>query len=145
MTPRRIVTLSGRAIIAAALFVMWLLAASYHGPEVATGAPAVRTHPGERVTATWYGPGLYGNRLACANHHGLPERLGQRTRGVAHRTLPCGSWVWISHHGRSVHVQVIDRGPFSGATFDLTARTARDLCGCAAPYTMRVRWYRSHT
>ena len=67
--------------------------------------------------ATWYGPGLFGNGTAC----GLT--LTTRTWGIAHRTLPCGTLVTLSHKGRKVTVRVIDRGPFSGATVDLTSRT----------------------
>ena len=71
--------------------------------------------------ATWYGPGLYGNRTACGS------TLKPRTWGIAHRTLPCGTLVTLNHHGRKVSVRVIDRGPFSGATVDLTERTKRFL------------------
>ena len=71
--------------------------------------------------ATWYGPGFYGNRLACGG------TLRERTFGIAHRTLPCGTLVTLGYHGRRVTVKVIDRGPFSGASVDLTARTKRYL------------------
>ena len=75
-----------------------------------------------RVTATWYGPGFYGNRTACG------QRLTTTTQGVAHRTLPCGSRVAIRVGGRSVVVPVIDRGPYAaGVTYDLTSATARRL------------------
>src|SRR5215471_7928543 len=37
--------------------------------------------------ATWYGPGLYGNKTACG------ETLLPNTIGVAHRSLPCGTTV----------------------------------------------------
>lgn len=67
--------------------------------------------------ATWYGPGLFGNRTACG------QTLRRDTWGIAHRTLPCGTLVTLHHHGRRVTVRVIDRGPFSGATVDLTSRT----------------------
>lgn len=67
--------------------------------------------------ATWYGPGLYGNGLACGG------RFSTRTWGIAHRTLPCGTLVTLAHRGRRVTVRVVDRGPFSGATVDLTSRT----------------------
>lgn len=71
--------------------------------------------------ATWYGPGLFGNRTACG------RTLKPTTWGIAHRTLPCDTLVTLTHHGRKVTVRVIDRGPFSGATVDLTSRTKRFL------------------
>jgi rare lipoprotein A len=72
--------------------------------------------------ATWYGPGLYGNDLACGG------TLTERTLGVAHRTLPCGTRVALLYRGRSLTVKVVDRGPVGpGAEFDLTSATARRL------------------
>lgn len=71
-------------------------------------------------TATYFGPGLYGNRTACG------KILRPRTRGIAHRTLPCGKPVPIYHAGRIGIFRVIDRGPFTdGVALDLTARSAR--------------------
>lgn len=82
------------------------------------------------VTATWYGPGFYGNRTACG------QRLTTRTQGVAHKTLPCGSKVAIRVNGRSTVVPVIDRGPYArGVTYDLTGATARRL---GVTYTSRI-------
>lgn len=71
--------------------------------------------------ATWYGPGLYGNRTACG------QRLGYDTLGVAHRSLPCGTKVNILYEGRTITVPVIDRGPYSSADWDLTEETANRL------------------
>lgn len=71
--------------------------------------------------ATWYGPGFFGNRTACG------KTLTPRTWGIAHRTLPCNTLVTLVHRGRKVSVRVIDRGPYSGATVDLTSRTKEFL------------------
>ena len=72
--------------------------------------------------ASWYGPGLYGNRLGCGG------RLGTSQLGVAHKSLPCGTKVTLRHRGRVVRVPVIDRGPYVGAReYDLTAATAQRL------------------
>ena len=72
--------------------------------------------------ASWYGPGLFGNRMACG------ERLTRSTLGVAHKSLPCGTRVALRYHGRTVVVPVIDRGPYSrGVSYDLTQATARKL------------------
>jgi hypothetical protein len=73
---------------------------------------------------TWYGPGFYGRRTACG------VRYGRWLRGVAHRTLPCGTMVKLRWRGLTTRVPVVDRGPYSGrhVVFDLTAAVAcRDL------------------
>jgi rare lipoprotein A len=72
--------------------------------------------------ASWYGPGLYGQRLGCGG------TLSAGVLGVAHKSLPCGSRVTLRHGGRIVRVRVIDRGPYvGGREYDLTAATAQRL------------------
>jgi rare lipoprotein A len=81
-----------------------------------------RVHVYRPSRASWYGPGLYGNPLACG---GL---LGSGTLGVAHRGLPCGTRVTLRFRGRSLTVPVVDRGPFGGnREWDLTNATKRRL------------------
>jgi rare lipoprotein A len=75
-----------------------------------------------RALASWYGPGLYGGKLACGG------RLSAGTLGVAHKTLPCGTKVTLRYRGRTVRVPVVDRGPYVGAReFDLTSATKHRL------------------
>jgi rare lipoprotein A (peptidoglycan hydrolase) len=78
-----------------------------------------------RQTASWYGPGFYGNRTACG------QTLRRETKGVAHRTLPCGTKLVIAYGGRFVRTRVIDRGPFVKRGYerdwDLTAALANKL------------------
>jgi rare lipoprotein A len=65
--------------------------------------------------ASYYGPGLYGNGVACGG------TLMPGTLGVANKTLPCGTMVKLRYHGHSVTVPVIDRGPYvAGRDYDLT-------------------------
>jgi hypothetical protein len=72
--------------------------------------------------ASWYGPGLYGNRLGCGG------RLSPSTVGVAHKSLPCGTKVLFRYRGRTATLRVIDRGPYvGGRTWDLTAGAKRKL------------------
>jgi rare lipoprotein A len=72
--------------------------------------------------ASWYGPGLYGNKLACGG------RLSPGTVGVAHKTLPCGTKITLHNKGRTLQVKVIDRGPYVGGRYyDLTAATKQKL------------------
>ena len=75
-----------------------------------------------RALASWYGPGLFGNKLGCGG------TLTTGSIGVANKHLPCGSKVTLRHRGRVLRVRVIDRGPYvGGREYDLTAATARKL------------------
>ena len=75
-----------------------------------------------RAFASYYGPGLYGNKLACGG------TLTPSTIGVAHKSLPCGTRVVFRHRGRTVQTRVIDRGPYvGGRDYDLTEATKRKL------------------
>ena len=75
-----------------------------------------------RAAVSWYGPGLYGNKLSCGG------RLTPGTLGVAHKTLPCGSRVTLRKGDRVIRVRVVDRGPYvGGREFDLTSATRSRL------------------
>jgi hypothetical protein len=75
-----------------------------------------------RAVASWYGPGFYGQHLACGG------TLSTGTLGVAHKSLPCGTKVTLHYRGRTVRVPVVDRGPYvGGREFDLTAATKQRL------------------
>lgn len=83
---------------------------------------------------SWYGPGFYGQRTACG--YALTETL----RGVAHRTLPCGTLVTFRNpaNGRTATVPVVDRGPYvAGRQWDLTGGLCRYLGRC---YTGSILW-----
>src|SRR4051794_10861750 len=73
-------------------------------------------HPKARMAAavaSWYGPGLYGNKTACG------QVLTPSTFGVANKALACGTRVRLCVR-RCVVAPVIDRGPYvGGRTFDL--------------------------
>ena len=72
--------------------------------------------------ASYYGPGLYGNGVACGG------TLMPGTLGVANKTLPCGTRVKLRYRGRSITVPVIDRGPYvAGRDYDLTEATRERL------------------
>jgi Lytic transglycolase/Putative peptidoglycan binding domain len=88
----------------------------------------------KRHTASWYGPGFWGNRTACG------QRLRKTTVGVAHRNLPCGTKVVIGYKGRFLRTRVIDRGPYVKQRYsrdwDLTRAAARRV---GFEYTDEVR------
>jgi len=93
--------------------------------SVTSASPEVSVRVFKPAIASWYGPGLYGNRTACG------QELTRELVGVAHKTLPCGTQVEISYRGSSVVVPVVDRGPFvRGRTWDLT-KAAADALGFA--------------
>ena len=74
------------------------------------------------AAASWYGPGFYGGRTACG------YSLNASIKGVANKSLPCGTRVRFRYRGRTTVAKVIDRGPFSGAReWDLTPATKRAL------------------
>lgn len=92
------------------------------GGSTASSWPTVDVTVYRMALATIYGPGFWGHQTACG------QTLRRGTLGVAHRTLPCGTRVSIYYQGRTIQVQVIDRGPYAnGADWDLTEATARAL------------------
>ncbi len=73
-----------------------------------------------KTQATWYDQS--GTTSACS------VRLRKSTIGVANKTLPCGTLLDFSFHGKSITVPVIDRGPYgAGVSYDLTIEVARRL------------------
>jgi len=101
------------------------------GPQTRS-ALATRAMSGRM--ATWYGPGFYGNNTACG------KKLTTTLRGVAHRTLPCGTPVVLSFRGRFLTVPVVDRGPYTAPfVLDITAGAARVL-GFAGSGAIRARY-----
>jgi rare lipoprotein A len=94
-----------------------------HGKRTRAGVSEARRLTSYRQAgASYYGPGLYGNGVACGG------TLMPSTMGVANKTLPCGTKVKLRYHGRSVTVPVIDRGPYvAGRDYDLTAATKERL------------------
>jgi rare lipoprotein A len=93
-----------------------------------TRAPAA-SHPLTQIgLASYYGPGLHGERTASG------ERFDQNELVAAHRTLPFGTLLRVTNleNGREVHVRIIDRGPSAkyrarGRIIDLSRAAARRL------------------
>lgn len=85
--------------------------------------------------ASWYGPGLYGNRTANG------EVLRPGTLTAAHRTLPFGTRVRVTNlaNGRSTVVRINDRGPFHGGRLIDLAHGAASELGVVASGTAPVR------
>src|SRR6266850_2277145 len=66
----------------------------------------------------------YGNESGSRTASG--QRFNQNAMTAAHRTLPFGTKLRVTHGGRSVIVTVNDRGPFiKGRVLDLSTAAAR--------------------
>lgn len=102
-------------------------------PTPAAPPVALAGGPGVLVTASWYGPGFFENRLPCwpwLQANGLPIQFLPDTWGVAHKTLPCGTMLTLSHGANTITVPVVDRGPYiAGRELDLSPRVKAAL-GC---------------
>lgn len=72
--------------------------------------------------ASWYGPGLEGNLTASG------DAFDSSAFTAAHKTLPFGTRLTVSYHGRSAQVVVNDRGPYTGGRdIDLSQGAAEYL------------------
>ncbi|TPG52417.1 septal ring lytic transglycosylase RlpA family protein [Roseomonas nepalensis] len=74
--------------------------------------------------ASYYGPEFTGRKMANG------RRFDPASISVAHRTLPFGTQVLVTHlgNGRSAMATVEDRGPFiRGRIIDLSPRLAERL------------------
>ena len=69
---------------------------------------------------------FYGNESGSQTASG--QRFNENAMTCAHRSLPFGTKLRVSHGGRSVVVTVNDRGPFvRGRVLDLSTAAARAL------------------
>ncbi|HEY6001132.1 MAG TPA: septal ring lytic transglycosylase RlpA family protein, partial [bacterium] len=90
------------------------------------GAPRGGGQPNwsEAGLASWYGADFHGRRTANG------ERYNMYAMTAAHKTLPLGTTVTVTHRGsgRRIRVRVNDRGPFvAGRVIDLSLAAARAL------------------
>ncbi|MGH7379857.1 MAG: septal ring lytic transglycosylase RlpA family protein [Candidatus Methylomirabilales bacterium] len=95
------------------------------GGEPPPALPSVaRPEAAEVGLASWYGRGDHGKRTA----NGEPFDMEAFT--AAHRSLPFGTWVRVTHLAtrRTVMVRINDRGPWvEGRVIDLSRRAAQAL------------------
>ena len=119
-----------RWVLSLAALIALVLAAGPAQASPGGASPVASTTAGEDLVfspfktagASWYGPGLYGNKTACG------QTLRATTIGVAHRNLPCGTMVKFVNDGHVVVAPVIDRGPYvKGRAWDLTAAASEAL------------------
>src|ERR1700738_794466 len=83
---------------------------------------------------------FYGNESGSKTASG--QRFNQNALTAAHRTLPFGTKLRVTHGGRSVVVTINDRGPFiRGRVLDLSTAAARAVGPTragAGPVTARL-------
>jgi len=82
--------------------------------------------------ASYYGPGFAGRKTASG------ARFAPMGMTAAHRTLPFGTRLKVTHRGRSVMVTINDRGPFiRGRVLDLSQGAARASASAASAMSRR--------
>ena len=110
------------------------LAAGCAGRREPDAAPGTRPYV-ETGEASWYGQPFHGRTTASG------ERYDMNQLTAAHKTLPFGTVVTVTHlgNGRSVTVRINDRGPFvKQRIIDLSRAAARKL-GMVEAGVARVR------
>lgn len=91
------------------------------------------TTSADAEVASWYGPGFHGKKTASG------ERFNQWALTAAHKTLPFGTRVLVTHGKRSVVVRINDRGPFTkGRTIDLSKAAAQKI-GCSGVCKVSIK------
>ncbi|MGV8041682.1 MAG: septal ring lytic transglycosylase RlpA family protein [Thermoanaerobaculaceae bacterium] len=103
------------------------------GACISARPPATGSH--EEGLASWYGEPYHGRPTASGRIYDQHELT------AAHRTLPFGTRVLVASldNGRTVEVQINDRGPFvAGRIIDLSRAAAEEL-RLIGPGVARVR------
>ena len=99
--------------------------APFDDPAIAPAPAPAEDYAGTAISggvASWYGPGFAGRRTASG------ERFNPSELTAAHRSLPFGTKVRVTHNGRSVVVRINDRGPFHGGrVIDLSQAAAEQI------------------
>lgn len=99
----------------------------HHSGHVAKAAGSDWRNANASIQSTRSFSGIasyYGNESGSRTASG--QRFNQNAMTAAHRTLPFGTKLRVTHGGRSVVVTVNDRGPFvRGRVLDLSTGAAR--------------------
>lgn len=91
-----------------------------------TNVPAANA---SRVVASWYDCSTPG-QCSKSKRTASGERFNPNALTAAHKSLPMGTRVRVTHKGKSVIVRINDRGPFvKGRSIDLSRAAARKI-GC---------------
>ena len=99
------------------------------------GAPLYAAGWTQTGIASWYGEPFHGRTTAAGGIYDMDEI------SAAHQTIPFGTRIRVDNleNGRSIELDVNDRGPFvRGRILDMSRAAARAL-GMIGPGTARVR------
>lgn len=120
------------ASIAVALVLVPMLAMDESAEARVAYRGAVYVQRGE---ASWYGPGFHGRKTASG------ERFNQHRLTAAHRKLPLGTTAKVTNldNGRTVEVEINDRGPYVGGRIIDLSKAAAERLGMKQIGTTLVR------
>jgi len=104
-------------------------------PSTAKKTPAAPASLPQTGRASWYGPQHQGKKTAS----GVP--FDQAALTAAHRSLPFGTHVTVTNlaNGRSVDVEINDRGPYAGNRILDLSQAAAKAIGMIDTGTANVR------
>jgi rare lipoprotein A len=89
----------------------------------------------QQGAASWYGPGFHGRKTASG------ERFDQHELTAAHKKLPLGTKATVTNlkNGKTVEVEINDRGPYVGGRILDLSKAAAERLGMRHAGTTRVR------
>ena len=92
-----------------------------------------------RVVASWYDCARPGE-CSKSKQTASGEKFNPNAYTAAHKSLPFGTKVLVTHKGRSVVVRINDRGPYiKGRHIDLSRAAIRKIgCGDICIVTIKV-------
>lgn len=94
--------------------------------------------PAQATIASWYDCVKPGE---CSKHKitASGEKFNPNALTAAHKTLPFGTKIRVTHKGKSVIVRINDRGPFiKGRHIDLSRAAARKI-GCKSVCKVSIK------
>ena len=101
-----------------------------------TNVPAANV--ANAAKASWYDCATPG-QCSKSKKTASGERFNPNALTAAHKTLPFGTRVKVTHKGKSVIVRINDRGPFvKGRSIDLSRAAARKI-GCHGVCTVTIQ------
>jgi peptidoglycan lytic transglycosylase len=89
----------------------------------------------QQGAASWYGPGFHGRKTASG------ERFDQHELTAAHKKLPLGTKATVTNlkNGKTVEVEINDRGPYVGGRILDLSKAAAERLGMKKSGTALVR------
>ena len=89
----------------------------------------------QKGIASWYGPGFHGRKTASG------ERFNQHELTAAHKRLPLGTVATVTNlrNGKTVRVEINDRGPYVGGRIIDLSKAAAERLGMKNSGTTPVR------